>query len=489
MINKLKILGTFFRSAVLYGTVLLSFTQCGSRTEAENNSSSEAKKAEFWLTTADQKTLLQQQNPISFRSSGNVGSSLIEVYPAETYQTVDGFGYTLTGGSVEVINRLPEAQKNGLLQELFGNSTTSIGISYLRISMGASDLDREVFSYNDLAAGETDPELVHFTLKKDEALIEMLNKILQINPQIKIIATPWSPPVWMKDNGSSIGGSLKPEFYSVYAQYFVKYIQGMAQNGINIDAITPQNEPLHPGNNPSMLMLAEQQAAFIKNNLGPAFQQNKIQTKIVLYDHNCNKPEYPISILNDPETRKFVDGSAFHLYEGDISALSTVHNAHPDKNLYFTEQWTGAQSDFQGDLMWHVKNVIIGSMKNWSKTALEWNLANDENYHPHTPSGCTECKGALTIAQNGTVNRNVGYFIIAHASKFVPAGSKHIKSTSENGVENVAFVRPDGKITIIMMNDQPNEHNFAIRYNGKVGSATIPGYSVGTFILPKQNLK
>ena len=238
-------------------------------------------EVDVWITKGDESVKLQKQTtPVAFTVSTNVYQN-IEIDPSKTYQNIDGFGYTLTGGSVEVINQLSASKKEALLQELFGNGENSIGISYLRLSIGASDLNSSVFSYDDLPAGQTDITLSQFSLSKDQALVDMLKKILTINPNIKIIATPWSPPVWMKDNGSSKGGSLKPEYYAVYAQYFVKYIQEMKKNGITIDAVTPQNEPLHPGNNPSMYMTAEQQRDFIKNNLGPAFQTASLSTKII----------------------------------------------------------------------------------------------------------------------------------------------------------------------------------------------------------------
>ena len=310
----------------------------------------------------------------------------------------------------------------------------------------------------------------------------MLKEILAINPNIKIMATPWSPPVWMKDNNSFIGGSLQPKYYGVYAQYFVKYIQQMKNEGITIDAITPQNEPLHPGNNPSLLMLASQQADFIKNHLGPAFKAAKVTTKIVTYDHNCNKPEYPIEILNDPEANPYVDGSAFHLYEGDISALTTVHNAFPNKNIYFTEQYTASTGSFDGDLKWHLKNVIIGSMRNWSKTALEWNLANNASFGPNTIGGCTTCKGAVTINSSDSFTRNVGYYIIAHASKFIPAGSSRISTNISGNLNNVAFKTPSGKKVLIVENDGNSPESFNIKYNGNWITTSLEAGSVGTYI-------
>ncbi len=435
---------------------------------------------DFWLTKADQTALLQKQGGIiAFTtSSGNISS--IQVDSATAFQTVDGFGYTLTGGSALLINQMNATAKTNLLNELFGSN--GIAISYLRVSIGASDLSPAVFSYNDLPEGETDTDLSEFDLSDDkDHLIPVLKQILTINPAIKIMGSPWSAPVWMKDNNSSIGGSLKPEYYSVYAQYFVKYIQTMKAEGITIDAITVQNEPQHGGNNPSMVMSAAQQADFIKNHLGPAFQAASIATKIIIWDHNCDNPNYPISILNDAAAKPFIDGAAFHLYGGDISALSTVRNAHPDKNLYFTEQWTSSTGDFGGDLKWHVKNVIVGSMRNWSRVALEWNLANDPSFGPHTPGGCTQCKGALTI-NGSSAQKNVAYYIVAHASKFVPPGSVRIQANNIGSLPNVAFKRPDGKKVLIVVNESSSATNFNIEYKGKWAKISLPGGAVGTYV-------
>lgn len=272
-----------------------------------------------------------------------------------------------------------------------------------------------------------------------------------------------------------------PQYYGVYAQYFVKYIQAMQSKGISIDAITIQNEPEHGGNNPSMLMTATEQATFIKNHLGPAFQNAGINTKIIVWDHNCDRPGYPIDVLNDPQAKTFINGSAFHLYAGNISALSQVRQAHPDKAIYFTEQYTSSTGSFGGDLKWHLRNVVIGSMRNYSRNALEWNLANDATFGPHTPGGCTVCKGALTISGN-VITRNVAYYIIAHASKFVPAGSVRIESNLYGNLQNVAFVRPDGKKVLIVENDGNATEFFNIKYKGKWVLTSLEAGSVATYI-------
>jgi len=437
---------------------------------------------ETWLTTPDKSVLFEkQQETLQFGKATN-SHPTIALDEQTTYQSMDGFGYTLTGGSAELLHQMAPAERAAILQELFGTEDRQIGVSYLRLSIGASDLDAEVFSYNDLPAGQTDPKLEKFSLEPDRRhLIPVLKEILAINPHIKLLGSPWSPPTWMKTNHNSKGGSLKPEWFDTYAQYFVKYIQGMAAEGIVIDAITIQNEPLHPGNNPSLLMLPQDQALIIKKSLGPAFRAANIKTKIFLYDHNADRPDYPISILNDSEAKQYVDGSAFHLYGGTIDALSKVHEAHPDKNLYFTEQWIGAPGKFPEDLAWHVKTLIIGGARNWCKTVLEWNLAADPQQNPHTPGGCTECLGAITIDGNRVV-RNPAYYIIAHASKFARPGSLRIASNEVAKLPNVAFKVPDGRKVLIVHNEDKATQTFNIGDKGKVATVALPAGAVATYV-------
>jgi len=436
----------------------------------------------FWLTNPDMSVYFKKQSvALNFSGSSNYSPTIL-VDTTKTYQTIDGFGFALTGGSASLINKLPPETRNDLLKELFASDSTYIGISYLRISIGASDLDASVFSYDDIPDGLTDIDLHQFSIKPDTYdLIPVLKSIIALNPGIKILGSPWSAPAWMKTNQSTKGGSLRPEYYEVYANYFVKYIQAMKDQGIILDAITLQNEPLNPYNNPSMTMSATEQADFIKNHVGPAFQAANITTKIILYDHNCDVPSYPLTILNDAAAKKYVDGSAFHLYAGDISALTQVHNAFPEKNVYFTEQWVGGPSNFAGDLKWHVKNLIIGATRNWSKNVIEWNLASDPNYFPHTVGGCSTCLGALTIG-GSSVNRNVSYYIIAHASKFVKTGSVRIASNTATNLPNVAFKTPSGKKVLIVLNESSSTQTFNIQFNDMIATPELPAGAVGTFI-------
>jgi glucosylceramidase len=481
-IKSYSVMMKFKTIVLLFFSVLLVSSNCKKKSSDSPpvTPPSTGASVEYWITTGNKTKLLQKQTTaLNFSDASNTNPSII-VDSASQFQSVLGFGYTLTGGSAYLINRLSASEKSALLQELFGNGENSIKVSYLRVSIGASDLSAEVFSYNDLPTGQTDVNLTNFSLSKDTVdVIPLLQQILAINPSIKIMGSPWSAPVWMKDNGNSIGGSLQTQYYGVYANYFVKYIQAMQAKGIPIDAVTVQNEPQHGGNNPSMVMSATQQADFVKNHLGPKFQTAGITTKIIIWDHNCDNPNYPITIMNDAAAKQFVSGTAFHLYAGQPTALSTVKGAHPEKDLYFTEQWTGANSSFDGDLKWHIKNVVIGTLRNWSRVVLEWNLANDGAYNPHTPGGCTECKGALTL--DGAINRNVSFYIIGQISKFVPAGSIRINSSFTGSLFSVAFVTPAGKKVLIVLNEGATAVTFNIKYNNKNAVTSLEGGAVATY--------
>ncbi|MBK0382261.1 glucosylceramidase [Pedobacter sp. SD-b] len=439
---------------------------------------------QFWLTDGNKGNLFSRQSvPLNFNQQEDKNYPTIAIDSAQTYQSIDGFGYSLTGGSAYLLNSLDDKTQDETLKNLFSTTDNSIGVSYLRISVGASDLNANVFTYDDVPNSQTDIGLAKFSINPDrQDLIPILKKILAINPQVKIMATPWTAPSWMKSNESSKGGSLKTEYYAVYAQYFVKYLNAMKAEGINIEAITPQNEPLNPDNNPSMVMTATEEANFIKNNLGPALQAAGLNTKIIVYDHNADVPQYPLTILQDADAAKYVDGAAFHLYAGSITALSQVHNAYPDKNLYFTEQYTPITGSFNGDLSWHITNLIIGAPRNWSRNVLEWNLASDPNLGPHTPGGCSTCLGALTISSSSAVSKNVSYYIIAHASKFVRPGAVRVSSTSTNDLPSVAFKNADGKKVLIVTNNGSQNQKFNVNYMGKTMQSSLNPGSVATYV-------
>ncbi|MEG3657973.1 glycoside hydrolase family 30 beta sandwich domain-containing protein [Arenibacter palladensis] len=470
-------------SLILLCFILLKCSSSNSTTNELDvtppNQNENYSSVDLYLTKPDKSELFTLQSAKVPLYTQNINFS-ITLDPEITYQEMDGFGFSLTGGSALHLNNMSVSARTTILEDLF--EPNNMGVSYLRVSIGASDLDVEPFSYNDLPDGETDENLDNFSIEKDkENLIPVLKEVLAINPNIKIMGSPWSPPTWMKTNNSSIGGSLKPEYYATYANYFVKYIEAYRTEGIAIDAITIQNEPLHDGNNPSMYMEAIDQAEFIKNHLGPAFEAANINTKIVVWDHNADNPSYPITIFDDAEANKYIDGSAFHLYGGSIDNLSTVHNSYPDKNLYFTEQWVGVNSDFKDNLLWHTRELIVGATRNWCKTVLEWNLAANSSLEPHTPGGCTQCLGALTINGNN-VQKNVAYYIIAHASKFVRPGSVRIKSNYDSELPNVAFETPNGNIVVIVVNNSTIDKSFNIKTTRESITTSLDAGAVGTYV-------
>ncbi|KQB40333.1 Beta-glucosidase [Flavobacterium aquidurense] len=429
-----------------------------------------------WITSADQTKLLQQQATVSFGANSGSNSSTVTVNAGTTYQTMDGFGYTLTEGSCEVISGMAATQQNQLLNDLY-NPVTGLNASVVRISIAASDLSSSSYSYNETSG---DVNMNNFSLNGPDLtyLIPIIKKIQIINPNIKILATPWSAPRWMKTNNSWVGGSLQTQYYAAYARYFVKYFAAMQAQGISIWGITPQNEPENPNNEPSMLMNSTEQKNFINTQLGPQMAAAGYgNIKIIAFDHNCDNTAYPIDVLNNSS---YVDGAAFHLYLGNISAMSTVRNA-TNKNVYFTEQYTGSGGSFGGDFGWHMQNVVIGSTNNWAKTVLEWNAANNSGLGPRTPGGCNTCLGAITVNNSTSYTKNVAYYIIGQISKFVKPGALRINSSSTNGtILSSAFKNPDGSIALVIYNSG-SSNTIKIVSGSSAFNYTVPASSAVTF--------
>ncbi|HEX4005060.1 MAG TPA: glycoside hydrolase family 30 beta sandwich domain-containing protein [Acidobacteriaceae bacterium] len=443
-----------------------------------------AQDAHLWLTTSSRSALLAPQPDALHFSATPTSLPVIDVNNMQQYQSMQGFGFALTGGSAQLLMAMSAPARAALLHELFNPSGDGIHVSYLRVSIGSSDMNDHAYTYDDLPPGQTDPQLAHFSLDIDRpSVIAALKEILAINPHIMILGSPWSAPAWMKTNDALKGGHLKPDFYAAYAQYFVKYIEGMAAEGIHLTAITIQNEPLNPKNTPSLVMFAAEEADFIAKALGPAFENAGIHTVIEVYDHNPDVPSYPLAILADPAASRYVAGTAFHLYGGDASAFTRVHELYPNKDLFMTEQSVTQTPHVSGlDIDEPVQRVIIESTRNWARNVLLWNLAADPNAGPHTnDGGCTSCYGALTIEGN-RVTRNVAYYVLAHASEFVPPGSIRIGSSALEQLDNVAFETPEGKVVIIIANTGNFAAHFAVRFHGQSIEPTLPEESVGTFV-------
>lgn len=435
----------------------------------------QAQTISVWRTQGNGGDRLSQKNSISF-SNSTVSNPTITINQSATRQSIDGFGFMLTQGSAKLIRQLSESEQNNLLKDFF-DPNSGISNAIVRISIGASDLSDSVYFYNN-TSGDVNMNDFSLTGPDSRDLLPILKKIVAMNPSIKILATPWSAPTWMKTNNGAIGGSLRTEYHAAYANYFVKYLEAMDREGIQIWGITPQNEPLNPNNEPSMFMEAAQQTDFINNHLGPAIASSSYSPKIIAYDHNCDRLDFPIQVVNNSS---FVDGAGFHLYDpgANIEGMSEVRN-QTGKNVYFTEQFTSSNGNFDGDFGWHMENVVIGASRNWSKTVIEWNLASGPNPEegPKTPGGCTECLGAITI-DNTNVSRNVSYYIIGQISKFVKPGAQRVDS---NGNLNVAFKNPDGSSVLLVYNKNQGSQSTRVNVGGKSFQYTIPGRTAVTFV-------
>jgi glucosylceramidase len=434
---------------------------------------------EGWVTR-DANTLLQPMQPVAFsRSLPQDALPTIEIDDSRTFQPIEGFGFTLTGGSAYLLAGLAAADRAHLLQELFGLTDASVGLSCLRLSIGASDLGRKDFSYWGLRRGTVDPDLARFNLAAgDPEVVPVLQEILRINPTVKIIASPWSAPPWMKSNGRYVAGRLKPEYYSAYARYFVKYVEAMRGHGIHVSAVTPQNEPHNPKNEPSMIMTAPEQAAFIKGYLGPELRKGAPETEILCWDHNCDEPDYPLTVLGDAEARAYVGGVAWHLYMGSPEAMSEVRARYPAQKVYFTEQWVSAHDDFMGALRWHTKNIVIGTLRNWSRTALEWNLASDPECALHSRLGAVGALGGVTIGT--TIKRNAGYYLMAHSARFIRPGSVRVYSSEVDQLPNVTCLTPDSRMAMVIMNDAYGARRFRVQHRGACATLELGTGDVAT---------
>ena len=440
-----------------------------------------------WLTSADRSSLLTQQpSPLRFTRAAAGAGLVIDVDRTQRFQQMDGFGFALTGGSASLIMQMTPASRTALLKEMFGRAKGSIGVSYLRVSIGASDMNARVFTYDDLAGEQTDPEMSKFALGPDLAdVVPVLKEILAIDPKIAILASPWTAPSWMKTNNLPKGGSLAPEWYQAYANYFVAYLRAMASQGIRIRAITIQNEPLNPKNTPSMVMTAKEEATFLGDALGPALRKAGLTPEVVLYDHNCNRPDYPLDILGDAKAAPYATGSGFHLYEGTIDAMTKVHDAYPGKALYFTEQMVVQdEKEKPFKIAQSTGRLMIGAPRNWSRNVLLWNLAADPHFGPHTnDGGCPVCQGAITL-DGDQVTRNLAFYTVAQVSQFVPPGSTRIASDSKDSttLSSVAFETPSHETVLVVANRGSEEQAFTVKERKRSFTSKLAAGDVASFV-------
>jgi len=439
-------------------------------------------------TTGDRAMLLQTQPSVWFASGGNSSGLVITVDTTTQFQQMDGFGASLTDSSAWLIwNKLSTSQQTALLQQLFSPSS-GIGISFLRQPMGATDFSASGnYSYDDVPAGQTDPSLTNFSIAHDTAyIIPLVKQALSINPNIKVVALPWSPPAWMKTSGTMNGGNMNPSYFPSLAQYFVDFVEAYQQQGIPIYALSVQNEPLNSTTGyPSESLAASDESTFIASNLGPALNAAQLaNVKIFAYEHNWDNTAYPESVLGS-SAAQYVGGSSFHCYAGDSSAQSTVETAFPAKDIWFTECSGTVGSSFAGDLVWNAEHLLIGATRNWARSVSLWNLALDQNSGPKNGT-CSNCRGVVTIDDGvspANVTFNVEYYVLGHLGKFVVPGAHRIDSNTfgAGSIEDVAFQNPDGSIVLLVLNSASNAGTFAVSFNGQSFNYTLPAGAVATF--------
>ena len=498
-------------TAGLPATAAPAVTASATTASATTASAQAAVTAHVWVTTPDGTDKLTPLAPATFGNSMPAAPTIV-VDPTLTYQTMQGFGGAITDSSATVLYRLSPAARAATMRSLF-DPVTGDGLDYLRQPIGASDFVATAdYTYDDLPAGQTDYPQSHFSVEHDQAqILPLLREAKALNPQLQIIATPWSPPAWMKTNGSLIGGRLidDPRIYRSYALYLLKFIQAYQANGVTVNAITVQNEPQNrtPSGYPGTDMSSAQEEKVIED-LGPMLHAAGLRTQIFAYDHNWTEhpndvastpPDetadinaYPQNVLNSPAA-KYVAGVAYHCYFGDPSAMTTLHNQFPDKAIYFTE-CSGSQSadpanTFSDTLKWHARNLIIGSPRNWAQTVINWNVALDPSGGPHV-GGCATCTGIVTVGPGDTVTKNAEYYTLGHLARFVKPGAVRIASTSFgttgwNGqVMDVAFRDPDGTTVLVAHNENDNPQAVGVSEGGESFTYTLPGDSLATFTWP-----
>lgn len=441
---------------------------------------------EAFATTAS-KSMLMKDIEVTDTRNAKDDIATITIDTSTRYQTMEGFGPAITGSAAYNLLKMKEADRKRLLNVAF-HPTEGLGYNYIRISIGCSDFSLSEFTWCD----EEGLEFFGVHPEDETYLFPILREILAINPDIKIIAAPWTAPLWMKigryDNNPYnkwAGGRLNPDYYDEYAQYLVMWVEEMEANGFKIEAITPQNEPLHDGNSASTYMTWEQQRNFIKNNLGPAFEEAGLTTKIWIYDHNFDVTDFVTNIYKDKEASKYVEGSAWHAYGGSSSALATVHSADPSKSIYFTEQSIGTWCPNFGDnLLWHIREVCLGTINNYCRAVVLWNFMLDAERGPNRPGGCTTCYGFVdcdgSYAYN-TLTFRSHWYAIGHMSKVVKRDAYRVKSSS-SGVSLSAFENPDGTLSAVVLNDKDSDKEVIVKSPKGDFMLTLPARSVTSII-------
>lgn len=434
---------------------------------------------------------------IDFSTKFNMSPNTITLDPTQKFQTMDGFGAAITGSTCYNLMKMTQEDRTKFLTETFSDDK-GMGMNYIRIAIGCSDFSLSEYTCWDKEGKE------NFALQSEEKqyVLPVLKEILAINPSIKIMGSPWTAPKWMKVNNltdlkpfdSWTSGQLNPKYYQDYGWYFVQWLQAMKKEGIHISSITVQNEPLNRGNSASMYMTWQEQQAFIKQALGPQLKAASLDTKIYAFDHNYNydnivdQNDYPVKIYNDAGAASFIAGAAFHNYGGDKAELLDIHNQRPDKELVFTETSIGEWNEgrnLEKRLMEDMREVALGTVNNWSRAVIVWNLMLDNDKGPNRDGGCQTCYGAVDISKSNfkKITRNSHYYIVGHLSAVVKSGAVRIGASgyTAEGLIYTAFKNIDGSYALVLLNDANENRKITINDTKNHFSYEVPAKSVVSY--------
>lgn len=466
----------------------------------ENGDNNTADTKEVWMmVTTPTKSYDLTVSTLKAQQGSSMATKTMRVVPADQFQEIDGFGSAITGAAAENLLKMSQSDRTAFLTQTFSPSK-GYGFSYIRVPIGCSDFSRTEYTLNDKEG------LENFALTKEETdyLIPVIKEILAINPNVKVLGSPWTAPRWMKVNNlqdlqpynSWTGGQLNPKYYGDYGKYFVLWIQAFESNGIPIYAVTPQNEPLNRGNSASMYMSWQEERDFIKTGLGPQLDEAGLGTKIYCFDHNYNydnmgdQMQYPLKIYDDPEASKYIAGAAYHNYGGNVSELLTIHKAAPSKELVFTESTDGewndggqdkADENVQRRLLSTMEDIALGTTNNWCRGFILWNLLLDEQHGPFSPAdgSCKNGYGTADLLNNGTIRKNAYYYIIAHTSSVALPGAYRIGTTgNQANVVSCAFLNPDGSYGLVLLNKNSDSVDFTMADGEWKFPVTLPANSV-----------
>ena len=447
------------------------------------------------LTTTDNRSKDLTESFINFSTTDNMSPSTIRLKASEEFQTIDGFGAAITGSTAYNLLKMQPADRAAFLKQTFSH-TEGYGMSYIRICIGCSDFSLSEYTCCDKEGIE------NFALTDEETkyVIPVLKEILTYNPELKIMASPWTAPKWMKVNNltdlkpydSWTGGQLNPKYYQDYATYFALWIKAFNKEGIDIYAMTPQNEPLNRGNSASMFMGWQEQRDFVKTALGPKFKAEGIDTKIYVFDHNYNydnmadQQGYPTKIYADEEASKYIAGAAYHNYGGNLNELNAIHKANPDKELVFSESTAGDWNNganLQARLIDDMEQITLGTVNRWCRGAIIWNLMLDSKRGPNRPGGCTTGFGAVDINDDfKTIRRNSFYYIMAQMSAGVKPAAKRIgtEGFTKNGLTFSAFRNPDNSYALVLSNKNSEDVRATVDDGSHHFPVTVPAKGIVT---------